>query len=507
MVALVTAIRGSWVTDEVRSRFCFVSTGAQGTVCEEESHLCAIPQHGALILTNHNCSTDAINATAVRYTNLRQVVLSHINTTFVKRFEFMDQLALGEYRDFIEFPRPFDQAGMEMNITLLPQYLNGSTAAVRALLEIYLTIPGVNWSIYSPGSRPAPREIATRRAPLSADDGEYRYKWAIMRDMFANSVLPLEIIEYEIKPLVVDPTALVIERVEAFVLAAHLLRSTDAELDLLREAVMDALRAPVTDMQSLSWLYSVAVQQGLSTLPVQERLERNQWIRHWNEHNHRPHYLVPGFFTSLLRVAMPETDWVAAVAPTDVETMLKAVGDSGLPNKLKAIVLRVFSRIIDEQGFDLDAFELIPFETRDMVINFQPQRHHYLYAVRVSLLALVMDSTKSRIAEITALMQLASMMNLEEIELAAAESRSTLVSRDIKMAFSNPFDLLVRVRECAHYDAVWAARVYIYFAAALKAVTGTPMDVVVMQADTASAALLHDLELRKAQAQQGHCFW
>lgn len=504
--------------DGMRDRYCYCVVSAGIGTCDTGTDLCVAEiSEGMAVQTAFNCSESTITETSVRYDRLRSVIQGAVDPDERLRFDFMFQIS-GNYSDFLNYPRRYDQAGSLRNSSRVGTYLSNCTDAVRALVDLYLTIPGVNWRIPSHTLSAEPKPAETVEAPQDGEDGEYRFKLKIVRGSLIQK-MPEAVVDHVVASLIRNFEKEKLSKVKAYALASHLMRLTDADHEEFGQAIREAVSAidvfrrvhpGQNDGQVRSWLvwlYSIMTENAVAIIPPLSRREITDHIRFLNRQCvTEPLSANPHFFTSLLTEAMPDIEWDGEVTRDDFMTMIEVLKRSEKSAARLAITLRVLSRMVSSRPqLKHIPFAVVPVEYRDMVVQFHPRKEHFADVTRNILSVLALDPLRDNQDALVTLVRIARSLNLEAIEVGAITQRDTYVGREFRMILSNPFDVFMLVRNMPLYASVWTGKALNLFTGPMKMLNGFSQHTIIMQIATANQSLDDDLDIRRLSPTFGGC--
>ena len=140
------------IPDDIPDIYCQGLIGLIGASCDMTTHRCVKTLPGLPpYMTAHDCSAPVIEATAAEYDRLRQIVLANLrpsNTAERYRISHSREIHLHLSLPYFEFLRrapPISTHGVYRDIRVLLDDFQGSFDSIKAMVDIYLTIPGVKW--------------------------------------------------------------------------------------------------------------------------------------------------------------------------------------------------------------------------------------------------------------------------------------------------------------------------------------------------------------------------
>ena len=137
---------------DVPSLYCGGLIGPIGASCDMTTNRCVKTLPGLpSFVTEHDCSASAIEATATEYDRLRQLVLKNLRpsdsagrSSTSHSLEILEHLSLS-YSEFLKKAPPASTKIKYSDIGLYKHDFQGSFDSIKAMVDIYLTIPGVKW--------------------------------------------------------------------------------------------------------------------------------------------------------------------------------------------------------------------------------------------------------------------------------------------------------------------------------------------------------------------------
>ena len=320
-----------------------------------------------------DCSDIAYDAISQRYFELRSLVVEHLQPGRACRgMVFPERLVHNSYDDLLldkMFAMDPDSFAVRSFQEGLLECLGGSTSALRALISLYLEIPGVGWDL------------------------NFSYYGPFMK----SSHLP-------VLPEHLDMSD--INKVKTYSEAHELVRFTDEDYEIYGEAILEALdqldyiaetNPELEDFVKThyAWLYGLMMQSAVPLRPsssdhVKSLVNPERWIP--------IRYRSPVFnplkaysrddrmailtrnddvFTGIFNMQNFGVDFETPPNPESLAYIYDRMVSSGLSYVEKSIILTIYADMIRQAGFADDV--VIPQE--HLAVDFIPRPEHYLEAI------------------------------------------------------------------------------------------------------------------------------
>jgi hypothetical protein len=451
LILLFISVVSGWINDEVRRNFCIAVTGDITSdcidgVCKDSDKKCtefdvqrAADLHRALRMQILEVVPQYASETVtVAIQNTEAVVVFQPISGGLRPFgfDFSAQLRLDHYSEFLSF-------GCQSR--LIRERVPGSIShlfqrnarAVRALLELYLRVPGTCWTVaaFEPSQTTwIPDELDVF---MSSPPHETIY----FRDILAaQSVFSTDAMT-EVEKSLFSSLKDKLRPVYSFAVARTITRLSDHEQELFGNALRNLIREidlvlargePMTLVDGfgicelVEWVYELVVHATVLFRPPFQRISMIEDIRNANFQSPdlgslftTDHWLTGG-----IMAAFPDIDWSSRVDRETLISIVSVYNAAPFPISERIICLRVIHQMIQHAGIEAhhEVFEMIPPEWRDVALSFDAQSIHFLDTSRRILSALA-QTGEATFHHMVAFVKFLTVLNLEQIEFESTDFR------------------------------------------------------------------------------------
>jgi hypothetical protein len=404
----------------IKDKYCVGLSGIVSSTCRDNR--CVIPNGSSEL----DCSDKEIQGVTNRYVSLRRRVLGSYDPSAVGFFGTYPFEAIGrDYESFLVSSRPLC-AEASRDITDFSRALKGSTDAMRALIEVYLTIPGVNWVCGNHEAYIFDDRYDSFLNDIS--DAEENYRIAVTEVYVKLGEELLDRVADEIFSFL-NLASLAIKRVQVYLDAKRLVRFTTEDHYLFGERVkeainqLDDLRKIRPDLDGLiqrgyTWLYYVILHDAIALRPKRFVYFTSSFAN--SPHRHASTILdsVPNLFTAIYDT--PSSCLLRKPSADDLRPWTKIpLRGFKFGTINPGATFRIYADMFTEQGYPELAKviqdQLTAKEEMSFMV-FQPRPEHYAETLMIILSVFLFEPTGFTKENIEALICFQGSLGLEDIE-------------------------------------------------------------------------------------------